>query len=187
METGNDIRRTDWRKWESATDNKQKYCKECIAFKSLCVWILIKILKLYGIFSTENVMPSWRNWCRCVSLWLRRKTVNLDWNWKKTKQRWRFPNSAKTFKWETTKSKGRWGKKWAKVFLDASSHLYKRVCPSVCMSVRYPLSKNPTNHLKSFNNHPQSFLEASSVLLCGFCPHSSHLQKSIFLVAWTRL
>ena len=38
------------------------------------------------------------------------------------------------------------------------------VRPSVCPSVRYPFSKNPTNHLKSLTNHPQSFLDASSHL-----------------------
>ena len=45
-------------------------------------------------------------------------------------------------------------------FLDASSHLYKRVCPSV-----NPTSKIPLIHLQSLTNHPWSFLDASSHLL----------------------
>ena len=41
---------------------------------------------------------------------------------------------------------------------------------SVRPSVRYPFSKNPTNHLKSITNHPQSFLDASSHLYKRVCP-----------------
>ena len=39
------------------------------------------------------------------------------------------------------------------VFLDAFSHIYETVCPSARMYVRYPLSKNPTNHRK-LNHSP---------------------------------
>ena len=62
-------------------------------------------------------------------------------------------------------------------FLDASSHLYKRVRPSVCPSVR--MSVNPTSkiqliHLQSLTNHPWSFLDASSHLL----------SSAILVIAW---
>ena len=71
-------------------------------------------------------------------------------------------------------------------FLDASSHLYKRVCPSVrpsvCHSVhlsvgwsvrpcvRYASSLITSIHLKSPTNHPRPFLDASSHLYKRVCP-----------------
>ena len=55
-------------------------------------------------------------------------------------------------------------------FLDASSHLYKRVCPSVGPSVRYPFSTIHQSSIQSLPHHYQSFLDASSHLNKRVCP-----------------
>ena len=63
-------------------------------------------------------------------------------------------------------------------FLDASSHLYNRVCPSVGPwvrgsvgpMVRYPFPKITCIHLKSPTNNSLSFLDASSHLYNRVCP-----------------
>ena len=41
---------------------------------------------------------------------------------------------------------------------------------SILLCALYPLFKNPTNHIKSFTNHPWSFLDASSHLYKRVCP-----------------
>ena len=57
------------------------------------------------------------------------------------------------------------------LFLDASSYLYKRVCPSVGPSirpsVRHPLFKY---NVIPLTKHPTSFLDASSHLYKRVCP-----------------